>query len=122
MNALLQSVAEGQLRSDLPEFGAGDTVRVHVRVIEGEKERTQTYEGTVIQRKGVGIRETFTVRKIATGGVGVERIFPVHSPRLARVELLRGGKVRRSRIFYMRELRGRAARITERRAPTRAEG
>ena len=122
MNALLQSVAEGHLRSDLPEFGAGDTVRVYVRVIEGEKERIQTYEGTVIQRKGVGIQETFTVRKIATGGVGVERIFPVHSPRLARVELLRGGKVRRSRIFYMRELRGRAARITERRTPTRAEG
>ena len=115
MDALLQSISEGQLRSDLPEFGPGDMVRVHVRVVEGEKERTQVFEGTVLQRRGGGIHETFTVRKIATAGVGVERIFPVHSPRIAQIERIRRGKVRRSKIFYMRDLRGRAARITEKR-------
>lgn len=118
---LMESVAKGLLRSDIPDFGTGDTVRVYVRVIEGEKERTQTYEGIVIQRRGSGIRETFTVRKIATGGVGVERIFPVHSPRLARIELVRSGRVRRSRVFYLRKLRGRAARIAEKRLPTTSE-
>lgn len=118
---LMESVSKGFLRSDIPDFGTGDTVRVYVRVIEGEKERTQTYEGIVIQRRGNGIRETFTVRKIATGGVGVERIFPVHSPRLARIELVRSGRVRRSRVFYLRKLRGRAARIAEKRLPTTSE-
>ena len=115
MDALLKFMNDDQVRSDIPEFGPGDTVRVHVRVVEGEKERTQLFEGTVIQRKGAGIHETFTVRKIATGGVGVERIFPVHSPRLAKIDVRRRGKVRRSRIFYLRDLRGRAARITEKR-------
>ncbi|MDE2700183.1 MAG: 50S ribosomal protein L19 [Gemmatimonadota bacterium] len=115
MDAILKSVSEAQLRDDVPEFAAGDTVRVHVRVVEGEKERIQLFEGVVIQRRGPGIHATFTVRKISTGGVGVERIFPLHTPRIAKIEVLRRGKVRRSKIFYLRDLRGRAARITERR-------
>ena len=90
-------------------------MRVHVRVVEGEKERIQIFEGVVIQRKVAGIHETFTVRKIGTGGVGGERIFPLHTPRVAEIEVMRRGKGRRSKIFYMRELRGRAARISERR-------
>jgi large subunit ribosomal protein L19 len=115
MDAILKSVSEAQLRDDVPGFEAGDTVRVHVRVVEGEKERTQLFEGVVIQRRGSGIHATFTVRKISTGGVGVERIFPLHTPRIAKIEVLRRGKVRRSKIYYLRNLRGRAARITERR-------
>ncbi len=115
MDAILKSVSEAQLRDDVPGFEAGDTVRVHVRVVEGEKERTQLFEGVVIQRRGTGIHATFTVRKISTGGVGVERIFPLHTPRIAKIEVLRRGKVRRSKIYYLRNLRGRAARITERR-------
>ena len=119
MDAVIKSLSDEQLKSDLPEFGAGDTVRVHVRVIEGETARTQLYEGVVLQRKGVGAHETFTVRKIAVGGIGVERIFSVHSPRVGE----RRGKVRRSKITYLRALRGRAARITEKRAavPTTKE-
>jgi large subunit ribosomal protein L19 len=117
MDAVIKSLSDEQLKSDIPEFGSGDTVRVHVRVIEGEKERTQLYEGVVIQRKGAGVHETFTVRKIAVGGVGVERIFPLHSPRLAKIERLRQGKVRRSKIKYLRNLQGRAARIAEKRSP-----
>ncbi len=113
MGTLLDVVNESSLRTDRPDFGAGDTVRVHVRVVEGEKARTQIFEGVVLQRRGGGIHETFTVRKIAVGGVGVERIFPVHSPRVAKVERLRQGKVRRARITYLRERRGRAARIAE---------
>lgn len=115
MDAILKSVSEAQLRDDVPGFEAGDTVRVHVRVVEGEKERTQLFEGVVIQRRGTGIHATFTVRKISTGGIGVERIFPLHTPRIANIEVLRRGKVRRSKIYYLRNLRGRAARITERR-------
>ncbi len=115
MDAILESVAHAQLRGDVPPFGAGDTVRVHVRVVEGEKERIQLFEGVVIQRKGAGIHATFTVRKISTGGVGVERIFPLHTPRIAQIDVLRRGKVRRSKIYYLRGLRGRAARIAERR-------
>ena len=115
MDALMKALSEDQIRSDHPEFGAGDTVRVHVRVIEGEKERTQLFEGVVLQRRGGGIQETFTVRKIAVGGVGVERIFPLHSPRIAQIEVIRRGQVRRARITYLRGLRGRAARITEKR-------
>lgn len=111
---LLREVTSDQLKTDLPSFGAGDTLRIHVRVIEGEKERTQIFEGDVIQRKGSGIHETFTVRKV-TQGVAVERIFPLHSPRVAKIEKLRDGKVRRARLFYLRERKGRAARIKERR-------
>ena len=115
MDAILKSVSEAQLRDNVPEFSAGDTVRVHVRVVEGEKERIQLFEGVVIQRRGAGIHETFTVRKISTGGIGVERIFPLHTPRVAKIEVLRRGKVRRAKIYYLRDLRGRAARIPERR-------
>ncbi len=115
MDALLKSLTDEQIKPDLPAFGAGATVRVHVRVVEGEKVRTQMFEGVVIQRRGHGIHETFTVRKMVVGGVGVERIFPIHSPRVAKVELIRSGKVRRTRITYLRTLQGRAARIAEKR-------
>ncbi len=116
MDALLKSLTEEQIKTDVPVFGAGDTVRVHVRVVEGEKERTQMFEGVVIQRRGHGIHETFTVRKMELGGVGVERIFPLHSPRVAKVERIRSGKVRRTRLTYLRTLQGRAARIPEKRS------
>lgn len=102
------------LRSDLPDFRAGDTIKVHVRVIEGNKERIQIFQGVVIARRGGGTRETFTVRKIS-GGIGVERIFPFHSPVLSKIEVVRRGKVRRAKLYYLRSLRGRAARIEERR-------
>ena len=111
---LLREVTSDQLKTDIPEFGAGDTLRIHVRVIEGEKERTQIFEGDVIQRKGSGIHATYTIRKV-TQGIAVERIFPLHSPRVAKIEKLRSGKVRRARLFYLRERKGRAARIKERR-------
>ena len=111
---LLREVTSDQLKTDIPEFGAGDALRIHVRVIEGEKERTQIFEGDVIQRKGSGIHETYTIRKV-TQGIAVERIFPLHSPRVAKIEKLRSGKVRRARLFYLRERKGRAARIKERR-------
>lgn len=112
--SILREVTSDQLKSGLPEFGAGDTVRIHVRVIEGDKERVQVFEGNVLQRKGAGIQETVTVRKV-TQGVAVERIFPVHSPRIARIERIRRGKVRRARLFYLRARKGRAARIKEKR-------
>ena len=101
-----------QLKTDLPDFKAGDTVKVHARVIEGEKERIQIYQGTVLARRGAGINETFTVRKISAG-VGVERIFPLHSPRIAKIEVLRIGKVRRAKLYYLSKLHGKAARIKE---------
>ena len=112
--AVLNEITADQLKTDLPEFGPGDTLRVHVRVIEGEKERVQIFEGDVIQRKGGGIHETFTVRKV-TQGVAVERIFPLHSPRISKIEPIRRGKVRRARLFYLRDRKGRAARIKEKR-------
>jgi large subunit ribosomal protein L19 len=102
------------LKSDIPQFRSGDTVRVHVRVVEGEKERIQVFQGVVISRRGGGTRETFTVRKIS-GGVGVERIFPLHSPVIDQIEVVRKGKVRRAKLYYLRDLRGKAARIEERR-------
>ena len=111
---LLESVAQQQLRDDIPEFGPGHTVQVHVRVIEGEKERIQVFQGTVLQRRGHGISESFTVRKTSSG-IGVERIFPLHSPQVARIERVRPGRVRRAKLFYLRNLKGKAARITERR-------
>ncbi len=113
--SILRELTSDQLKTDLPEFGAGDTVRIHVRVIEGDKERTQIFEGTVLQRKGSGIQETFTVRKISQG-IAIERIFPMHSPRIAKIERLREGRVRRARLFYLRGRKGRAARIREKRA------
>jgi large subunit ribosomal protein L19 len=110
----LQQVELPYLKTDLPEFRSGDTVRVHVRVVEGEKERIQVFQGVVIGRKGGGARETFAVRKIS-GGVAVERIFPLHSPTIAKLEVVRQGRVRRAKLYYLRSLRGKAARINERR-------
>ncbi len=108
-------VEKEYLRDDIPTFRPGDTVRVNVRVREGEKQRIQAFEGVCIARKHGGISETFKVRKISNG-VGVERTFPLHSPMLESIELLRQGKVRRAKLYYLRSLRGRAARIRERRA------
>jgi len=112
--ALMRELTSDQLKTNLPDFGPGDTIRVHVRVIEGEKERIQVFEGNVMQRRGAGISETVTVRKV-TQGVAIERVFPVHSPRIARIENVRLGRVRRARLFYLRGRKGRAARIRERR-------
>lgn len=108
----LQQVEESYLRTDIPRFRAGDTLKVHVKVREGGKERIQIFQGTVIARRGGGTRESFTVRKIS-GGIGVERVFPLHSPIIDKIELLRRGKVRRSKLYYLRGLRGKAARIEE---------
>ena len=113
MNTLDQ-IESAQLRDDIPKFSAGDTVRVDVRVIEGGRERTQAFEGVVIARKGGGIRETFTVRKISFG-VGVERIFPVHAPIIQKIEVLRRGDVRRAKLYYLRDRVGKATRIKEKR-------
>ncbi len=110
----LRRIEEEQLRSDVPEFRPGDTVRVHVKVVEGTRERIQAYEGVVIARKHGGLRETFTVRRV-TYGVGVERTFLLHSPRIDRIEVLRHGVVRRAKLYYLRGLSGKAARIRERR-------
>lgn len=103
-----------QLRDDIPEFGPGDTVRVHVKVREGGRERVQPFEGVVIARKGKGATETFTVRRVSYG-IGVERVFPVHSPVIEKIEVLRRGRVRRAKLYYLRRLQGKAARIEERR-------
>ena len=109
----LDSVEKTQMKESVPDIQPGDTVRVHVRIKESEtKERLQAFEGVVIARKGDGIRETFTVRKTSFG-VGVERIFPVHGPVIGRVELVRRGRVRRAKLYYLRNLRGKAARIKE---------
>ncbi len=113
MNPLME-IERQYLRENVPEFRPGDTVRVQVRVAEGEKQRLQAFQGVVIARKGSGTREMFTVRKIS-GGVGVERIFPLHAPVVDSIEVLRRGKVRRAKLYYLRELRGKAARIEERR-------
>jgi len=104
------------LRDDIPAFGPGDTVKVHVRVVEGNRERIQVFQGHVIRRQGSGIRETFTVRKLSFG-VGVERTFPVHSPILARIEVVTHGDVRRAKLYYMRGRTGKAAKIKEKRTP-----
>lgn len=109
---VLDTIGTDQLKKDVPEFDAGDTVRIQVLVREGEKERQQVFQGVVIQRAGSGIGATFTVRKISQG-IGVERIFPLHSPTVGDIQVVRRGKVRRSRIYYLRNLRGRAARIAE---------
>ena len=110
----LQQVESEFVTKTFPEFRAGDTVSVHVRVVEGDKERIQIFQGVVIARRGGGTRENFTVRKIS-GGVGVERIFPLHSPSIDHVDVVRRGKVRRAKLYYLRGLRGKAARIDERR-------
>ena len=109
---LIEAVTQSQLRTDLPSFRPGDTLKVHVRIIEGTRERIQVFEGVVIKRRGGGISETFTVRKISSG-VGVERTFPLHTPKIEKIEVKRRGKVRRAKLYYLRELRGKAARIKE---------
>ena len=104
------------LRTDVPAFGPGDTLKVHVRVVEGNRERVQVFQGAVIRRQGSGVRETFTVRKISFG-VGVERTFPVHSPIVSMIEVVTRGDVRRAKLYYLRDLTGKAAKIKEKRAP-----
>ena len=113
MNSVDMIVAD-QLKTDIPEFVPGDNVDVHYKVVEGDKERIQIFKGLVIKRSGGGIDETFTVRKMSSG-VGVERVFPLHSPRIAKIERTRKGKVRRAKLYYIRNLRGKAARIEEKR-------
>lgn len=112
MNKLIDEITKSQLNPDVPNFRPGDTVRVHAKVVEGTRERIQLFEGVVIKRRGAGISETFTVRKISNS-VGVERTFPVHTPRIAKLEVIRRGKVRRAKLYYLRNLRGKAARIKE---------
>lgn len=111
---IINVLEQEQLRADIPAFRAGDTVRVHVKVVEGTRERIQVFEGLVINRQGGSVRETFTVRRIASG-VDVERTFPLHSPRLAKIEVMRRGVVRRAKLYYLRNLTGKAARIREKR-------
>ncbi len=113
MEQIIRDITKEQLKTDLPDFRPGDTLRVHVKVVEGTRERIQVFEGVVIKRRGTGISETFTVRKVSYG-VGVERTFPVHSPRIDKIEVTRKGKVRRAKLYYLRALRGKAARIKER--------
>jgi large subunit ribosomal protein L19 len=117
MHTAIAELEQAQLRDDVPVFRPGDTLRVHVRVKEGNRSRIQVFQGVVIRRQGGGVRETFTVRKISYG-VGVERTFPVHSPSIEKIETVTRGKVRRAKLYYLRELRGKAARIRERRENT----
>ena len=112
MNELVRALGQEQLKKEVPNFGPGDTVRVHVKIVEGKRERIQVFEGVVLKRQGGGIQETFTVRKISFN-VGVERTFPVHSPIIDRIEVAKVGKVRRAKLNYLRGLSGKAARIKE---------
>lgn len=111
---LINILEKKQHKNDIPVFRPGDTVKVHVKVVEGTRERIQVFEGVVIRRRGSGLSETFTVRRVSYG-VGVERTFPLHSPRIARIEVVRRGKVRRARLYYLRQRKGKAARIKDRR-------
>ena len=111
---IIEDLEQGYLRDDVPDFSPGDNVKVHVRVVEGGRERIQIFEGVVIARSGAGVRETFTVRKVAFG-VGVERIFPVHAPIISSVEVVRKGAVRRAKLYYLRDRVGKATRIKEKR-------
>jgi large subunit ribosomal protein L19 len=111
---IVDTIEREQMRADLPDFGAGDTVRVHVRVVEGVRERIQVFEGVVLGRSGSGLSESFTVRKISSG-IGVERIFPVHSPKIDKIEVVRYGDVRKAKLYYLRGRVGRRARIREKR-------
>jgi len=113
MNPIIQALEQEQLRTDRPAFGIGDTVRVFVKVVEGTRERLQAFEGTVIARRGGAVRETFTVRRVSYG-IGVERVFPLHSPRVDHIEIVRRGKVRRAKLYYLRERSGKSARVKER--------
>ena len=112
MSEIIRSNEKAQLRTDLPTFGIGDTVRVFVKVVEGSRERLQAFEGTVMAKRNGGIRETFTVRRVSYG-IGVERTFPLHSPRVDHIEVIRRGKVRRAKLYYLRSLQGKAAKIKE---------
>ena len=112
MNELIKALEQEQLKNEVPNFGPGDTVRVHVRIVEGKRERIQVFEGVVIKRQGGGNRETFTVRKISFN-VGVERTFPVHSPKIEKVEVVREAKVRRAKLYYLRDRVGKAAKPQE---------
>ena len=112
MNEIIRAIEMEQLRTDIPKFSIGDTVRVQVKVVEGNRERLQAFEGTVIARKNGGLRETFIVRRVSFG-VGIERSFPIHSPRIDRVEVVRKGKVRRAKLYYLRKLSGKAAKLKE---------
>ena len=112
---IIEILEKEQLKKDLPEFAPGDTVRVHAKIVEGNRERIQIFEGVVIGRQGSGIREMFTVRRISYG-VGVERMFPVHSPRVDKIEVVRHGAVRRAKLYYLRKLTGKAARIKEKKS------
>lgn len=112
MNKLIQDITKEQLRSDIPDFRSGDTVRVHAKVVEGSRERIQLFEGVVIKRHGTGISATYTVRKVSNG-VGVERTFPLNTPRVEQIEVIRHGRVRRSKLYYLRNRTGKAARIKE---------
>lgn len=112
MSEMIRAIEKAQLRDDRPEFNIGDTVRVWVKVVEGERERLQAFEGTVIAKRNGSIRETFTVRRVSYG-IGVERTFPLHSPRVDRIEVIRRGKVRRAKLYYLRGLQGKAAKIKE---------
>ncbi|BEU87409.1 50S ribosomal protein L19 [Selenomonas sp. TAMA-11512] len=111
---IIQALEQEQLRSDVPAFAPGDTLRVHAKIVEGSRERIQVFEGVVIARNGSGVRENFTVRRISYG-IGVERVFPVHSPRIDKIEVVRRGIVRRAKLYYLRSRTGKAARIRERR-------
>ena len=111
---ILKTIEDAQIRDDLPDFGPGDTVRVFFKVVEGGRERIQPFDGVVIRRQSGGLRETFTVRRLSYG-IGIERTFPVHSPRIDRIEVRRRGRVRRAKLFYLRGLSGKSARIREKR-------
>src|ERR1700694_6139543 len=117
MHTAIAELEQAQLRDDVPAFRPGDTLKVHVRVTEGNRSRIQVFQGVVIRRQGSGARETFTVRKVSYG-VGVERTFPVHTPAIDRIEVVTRGRVRRAKLYYLRDLRGKAARIKERREIT----
>ena len=112
MSEIIRSIEQAQLRTDLPSFNVGDTLRVFVKVVEGSRERLQAFEGTVIAKRNGSSRETFTVRRVSYG-IGVERTFPLHSPRVDHVELIRHGKVRRAKLYYLRDRQGKAAKIKE---------
>ena len=116
MHTAIAELEQAQIRSDIPAFRPGDTLKVHVKVTEGNRSRIQVFQGIVIRRQGASARETFTVRKISYG-VGVERTFPVHSPSIDKIEVVTRGRVRRAKLYYLRSLRGKAARIKERREP-----
>lgn len=113
MSEIIRSIEREQLRTDRPDFRIGDTVRVYVKVVEGSRERLQAFEGTVMAKRNGSVRETFTVRRVSYG-IGVERTFPLHSPRVDRIEVIRRGKVRRAKLYYLRGLSGKAAKIKER--------